>query len=182
MVITKGSNSEKCNVASPLEAYFSHHKDRKKKISASVFLFTKEKKKLCCSRYMTQVFFLSLVTSFVHPPPSYWIKQGKKSIGHKVGHSSATLVFLQFEWIYTWTLSSFLLENFVLDAMLRNIEVLWQTQKASQACFKCGQNFSLSLRDFHFNFQHLLRKKALVGESISFIKCTDSLEKVGWIK
>ena len=46
-----------------------------------------------------------------------------------------------------------------------------------------GKTFlSLRQRDFHFNFQHLLRKKALVGESISFIKCTDSLEKVGWIK
>ena len=166
----------------PLEAYFSHHKDGR----FFRFSLPQREEKLCCSisRYMTQVFFLSLVTSFVHPPPSYWIKQGKKSIGHKVGHSSATLGFLRFEWIYTWTLSSFPLENFVLDAMLRNMEVLWQTQKASQACFKCGQNFSLSLRqrDFHFNFQHLLRKKALVGESISFIKCTDSLEKVGWIK
>ena len=172
MVITKGSNSEKCNVASPLEAYFSHHKDRKKKISASVFLFTKREEKLCCSRYMTQV-FPSLVTFFV----PYWIKGKNPSIGHTKLEDNRNVqkdvggpfAFLDFQPIWSWTLSSFLLENFALDAIpARNMEVLWQTQKASQAYFKCGQNFSLSFREkretyFHFNFQHLSSSSAEIN-------------------
>ena len=166
----------------PLEAYFSHHKDGR----FFRFSLPQREEKLCCSisRYMTQVFFLSLVTSFVHPPPSYWIKQGKKSIGHKVGHSTATLGFLLFEWIYTWTLSSFPLENFVLDAMLglRNMEVLWQTQKASQAYFKCGQNFyTLHLQTIWSSFWCPLWSREVIREEYSKEKSVENGRKsINW--
>ena len=131
------SNSSENAMLLPLEAYFSHHKEE----DSSVFHCFLKKKKLSAVQSIYDPSFLSF-SRYLFSSSLFLLIESREKI-----HRTQSWTFYRnvqktfFPGFSTnLKLSGFLLENFVLDAMLglRNMEVLWQTQKASQAYFKCG--------------------------------------------
>ena len=171
----------------PLEAYFSHHKEE----DSSVFHCFLKKKKLSAVQSIYDPSFLSF-SRYLFSSSLFLLIESREKIHrtqswtfYRNVQKTFSLVFHQFEAI------NFSPRKFCLRC---HCCVTWKyfgrLKRPAKRTSSVGKTFlspQRKIRDFHFNFQHLLPKKALVSSWGNQLVSSNgdqmhSLEKRGLIK